>query len=201
MPDDISTINPFSSDGAWVTNWALYYEYAKLQRDKFYSVCNEYYQEKGRLIELGMDELAISHELNSIMHKAFQEYVSLIVFACMAFEGFVNYYGVKKLGQSFYKRNIERLGITEKLSAILAICGGILIEPTSTLIQNARSLFDKRNSLVHPKTKEITSDNVREYLSTEPIKKEADDLLNCLDFLFEKLIECDPDIKKEVKLI
>jgi hypothetical protein len=199
MRDDISTVNPFFCEGLWVTNWALYYKYARLQGDRFYSICDEYHQKKEQLAKSGTDELEISHELDSIRDKAFQEYVSLIVFACMAFEGFLNYYGVKKLGESFYKKNIERLGITEKLSAILAICRGILIESTSDFLQNARGLFDKRNSLVHPKAKEITSDNIHEYLSTAPVKKEAADLLNCIDLLLKGLTEFDPEIEKEVK--
>ena len=52
---------------------------------------------------------------------------SAVLFAAMAVESFLNFYGVVRLGEDFYSRNYERLGILQKLAAIVATCSGELL--------------------------------------------------------------------------
>lgn len=80
---------------------------------------------------------------------------SAVVFSAMAIEAFLNFYGVVRLGEAFYSKNYERLGMVPKLCAIVATCCGVLLDNNSEIISVARRLSDRRNSLVHPKTREI----------------------------------------------
>ncbi|HLM68934.1 MAG TPA: hypothetical protein VK358_15455 [Longimicrobium sp.] len=73
----------------------------------------------------------------------------------MSVEAFLNFYGVVRLGERFYKDNLQKAGATEKLSLLLALCDGVELDPSSDLWRTVRALFDRRNALVHPKTAEL----------------------------------------------
>jgi hypothetical protein len=75
----------------------------------------------------------------------------------MAVEGFLNYYGVVRMGEEEFTRNFERLGIIPKLRALLLFCDSIRLFDNDSLITAASKLVQNRNALVHPKTKELTS--------------------------------------------
>jgi len=79
---------------------------------------------------------------------------STVVFAAMAVESFLNVYGVVRLGEAFYARHYERLNIGSKLAAILATCCSTLITADDEISQVVNRLFERRNALVHPKTRE-----------------------------------------------
>lgn len=80
---------------------------------------------------------------------------STVVFAAMAVEAFLNVYGVVRLGEAFYSRNYERLGIGPKLAALIGTCCSTLITPEDEISQVVSRLFESRNALVHPKTREV----------------------------------------------
>src|SRR6266404_3486067 len=50
---------------------------------------------------------------------------SVLIFSAMAVEGFLNYYGVVRMGEAEFTRNFERLGIIAKLRAELLFCDSI----------------------------------------------------------------------------
>jgi len=78
-----------------------------------------------------------------------------VVFSAMAVEGFLNYYGVKRLGNDFYRDNYERLNAHQKLSALVATCTGHLLPKHAELVTILRRLTERRNALVHPKAREV----------------------------------------------
>jgi hypothetical protein len=49
------------------------------------------------------------------------------IYCSMSVEAFLNFYGVCRLGEEFYKRNLERSGIVQKLETLLESCDGILL--------------------------------------------------------------------------
>ena len=79
-----------------------------------------------------------------------------IVASAMAVEMFLNYYGVVRLGESFYNANYERLSPTRKVAALLATCCKRHVTKDDPIIQVTRRLFDRRNALVHPKSRDLT---------------------------------------------
>jgi hypothetical protein len=77
-----------------------------------------------------------------------------VVCAGMAVEGFLNYYGVKRLGEAFYNPSYERLSPAKKVAALVATCCGQLLPSDSELMAVTKRLATARNALVHPKSRE-----------------------------------------------
>ncbi|HWL39978.1 MAG TPA: hypothetical protein VNO75_07050 [Gemmatimonadaceae bacterium] len=80
---------------------------------------------------------------------------SAVIAAAMAIEGFLNLYGVVRLGELFYQGNYERLNPAQKVAALLGTCCGVLIHKDDEIVQVARRVFDRRNALVHPKSRDL----------------------------------------------
>jgi hypothetical protein len=77
------------------------------------------------------------------------------LFYYLAVEGFLNHYGVVRLGEDYYKANLERLGPEKKVAVILLATEGVVIPPDHRLVRLVALMFGRRNQLVHPKPKEI----------------------------------------------
>lgn len=80
---------------------------------------------------------------------------SIRVYAAMAVEGFLNWYGVLRLGADVFNGQFERLGLVPKLQALLLICDAVVIERKDPLFQALEGVAATRNALVHPKAKEL----------------------------------------------
>ena len=111
------------------------------------------------------------------------------IFACMAVEFFLNFYGVACIGEEFYKRNLEKLSASQKLENLIALSKHEVLENGGEISKIVRRMFDRRNQLVHPKAKQDIGANGHLILvvgSEEPVtdaKKMMDDMV-----LFFKLI-------------
>lgn len=80
--------------------------------------------------------------------------VATVVFACMAIESFLNYYGVRRFGPDFRKREIERLSAAKKAALILKHSATAPPAPGDEIFQCLDRLYRRRNELIHPKTHE-----------------------------------------------
>ena len=118
-------------------------------------------------------------------------HLSLVIISCQVIESIINYIGVHKIGESFYKSNIERSGITEKFSLISLICCDEKIDNNCSLKKSIRFVFDKRNSFIHPKTKEIVWSNGKPNL---PVNH---DIGNDVDAIKKLFLELSLWIKKK----
>ena len=118
----------------------------------------------------------------------------VIVFSCMAVESFLNGYGVTRLGEAFYVQYYERLSIHQKLAALLATCDGILVDKSDEIVTTVRRLFDRRNRLVHPKTREYRSGKSFEGLLRPSLVQEARDSITERDRIQQLFLEYNPEI-------
>jgi hypothetical protein len=100
------------------------------------------------------------HLLRPLREEGTELASSVAIYSAMTVEAFLNYYGVVRLGQTFFKANLERHGTTEKLSLLLALCDNVQLEKRDDLWKITRSLFDRRNALVHPKAREFDPDKL-----------------------------------------
>ncbi|MBU2590693.1 MAG: hypothetical protein KKC21_01565 [Nitrospinae bacterium] len=139
----------------------------------------------------------ISHETDNLVEKCRRHETSTILFSCMTIEGFINNYGVRRLGEAFYKKNLERLGITEKLSLLILACIGKAIESNAVLMKKARALFDARNSLVHPKTKEFNHEKLDQYVNDHPRDCRIEEYITDMEIILSELCKLDSDIKRD----
>lgn len=92
-----------------------------------------------------------------------------VVWACCAIESFVNEEGVAWLGERFYKKNVERLRVLQKVEVLYALKYRRRLDPGAETLARISDLFDLRNRFVHPKTHEVAdrkarSDDTRERL-------------------------------------
>lgn len=83
---------------------------------------------------------------------------SIVVFAAMAAEAFLNFYGVVRLGEAEFNAHFERLGVVPKTRQLLLICDSLSLSSKDPLVLAVATLADRRNALVHPKTKEAGAD-------------------------------------------
>jgi hypothetical protein len=79
-----------------------------------------------------------------------------IILGCAMIELWVNSFGIHLLTEDYYHKNIERMGIVEKIKVLFAIHKREEIDDNNEIIKNIRKLFDWRNSLVHPKAKKLS---------------------------------------------
>jgi len=99
---------------------------------------------------------------------------TLVIWTCCAIEAFVNEEGVSWLGDSFYKKNLERLGICEKIAVLYALKYAKRLQEDHAVLKDVKKVFDFRNQLVHPKARSFKknpdpSDSLRSHLdSVEP---------------------------------
>jgi len=77
-----------------------------------------------------------------------------VVLSAMAAEAFLNFYGVKRMGQEFYGGHYERLSFVPKLTGIIETCCSVRLDDDAEIISVARALSEARNRLAHPKTRE-----------------------------------------------
>ncbi|WKZ43643.1 MAG: hypothetical protein QY302_16235 [Anaerolineales bacterium] len=158
-------IFPANRQGGWITNDYFYFTIAKsfLQQSKDLNLSNENrvkeLKERTKTEEPQWDNETLSSYVHHLVYDDLKQLdavcIATQIFACMAVEAFLNLYGVKRLSEKFYKRNLERLGISEKLKILITMCTQEILEDEDEITQIARRMFDRRNSLVHPKTKEI----------------------------------------------
>lgn len=80
-----------------------------------------------------------------------------VVLSAMAAEAFLNFYGVKRIGQKAYHQDYERLGFVPKVTAIIETCCGVRLDDDAEIVSVARALSETRNRLAHPKTREVGS--------------------------------------------
>jgi hypothetical protein len=78
-----------------------------------------------------------------------------VIYSAMAVEAFLNYYGIKRLGNDFYRDTYEHLSSQRKLAAVVATCTGQLLPSQAELVKVLRRLTERRNALVHPKAREV----------------------------------------------
>ena len=114
------------------------------------------------------------------------------MFAAMAIEAFLNYYGAVRLGEDEYKAHFERLGIVPKTRQLLLICDAKNVSESDPLIQALKDVFDGRNSLVHPKAKKASaSDSPLKH--GLPIPETAQNAVDAMDRFFREFLSLVPD--------
>lgn len=81
---------------------------------------------------------------------------SVKIFSAMAVEGFLNYYGVVRLGEAEFNAHFEKLGLIPKVRTLLLMCDSLSIAESDPLIKALNRIARRRNTLVHPKAKELS---------------------------------------------
>jgi len=201
-------ILPFFQYGGWTVPHSFYFPMAKnlLQqaKDLGFQIENRENEIKQKIKseEPEWDEHTTDGYVHHLINEDYNQInaicISTQIFSCMAVEAFLNYYGVKRLGEDYYKRSLERLGISQKLETLIAICVQELIDDKSEIAITTRRMFDRRNKLAHPKSKEMFNNKGKPVFSA-PVNplEQAEQAVNDMVIFFNKFQEIDESIKFE----
>lgn len=111
---------------------------------------------------------------------------SVQIFSAMAVEGFLNYYGVVRLGEEEFNAHFERMGIIPKLRVLLLVCDNLSVSTSDPIVKALEALAKARNSLVHPKTKEYPGYVPAEDRPGIPIPQAAREVVRAMNQFFHE---------------
>lgn len=98
--------------------------------------------------------------------NTFQEFICWrrlsVIWACSTIEAFINTEGTVWLGEDFYKDNLERLTTRQKIYTLYAFKYHARLPRKLERLGHVDRLFQLRNSLVHPKTREVRKEVTRQ---------------------------------------
>jgi hypothetical protein len=114
------------------------------------------------------------------------------IYAAMAVEGYLNFYGVLRLGQQPFDDHFERLGLVPKLRALLLVCDQLDVPASDELAQHLDRVAQSRNSLVHPKTKEVQGDLAAYKRTGSPMPETAENAVQSMEAFFQSFIKAVP---------
>ncbi len=198
-------IHPFDSYGTWASSHNFYYRCV-------YQALDEFNKLKDCLIEAESDvqnhnknlqpqdlSMVLYNETYSTIQECYREIVSLKLFSCLTIEGFVNYYGTKRLGKKYYESSYERQPIIKKLSKIMEVCQNIDISQNIDLVSELKYIFDERNNLVHPKSIDVDPNLIHKYMNNHPKDIQVNWYRQRLESILDSICSLDSSIDKEVE--
>jgi hypothetical protein len=115
---------------------------------------------------------------------------SIRMTTAMAIEGFLNFYGVYRLGQEEFDARFERLGLERKLRSLLLACDQIDLPQGHILIAHLERVAQSRNALAHPKTTDVTDSQPPAPLR---VPEEAEEVVSSMESFFDEFVELVPD--------
>jgi len=194
-------INEYINDGLFLSHHSNYYYYMSEES----LLCEDAEAELSKIETEARNDQGIANDIieSYVLHvtlglstKRDKHLISTALFGCMYIEGLLNHYGTRRIGEQFYMANIERMRPVEKASIIFEIC--CEIEISDTLKKLIKNISEFRNSLVHPKTKNVKfndtgmiQDKILTYISVS-------DILHDVNLITDELCRMDPSMSKEV---
>jgi hypothetical protein len=115
------------------------------------------------------------------------------IYAAMAVEGFLNFYGVLRLGQDIFDQHFERLGVVPKLRSLLLVCDKLDVPQQHPLIICLDKVAASRNALVHPKTKEVVGDPRTHQRKIRKLPETAQECVENMEAFFRYFVEAVPE--------
>ena len=114
------------------------------------------------------------------------------IYAAMAAEGFLNFYGVLRLGQQVFDEHFERLGVIPKLRTLLLVGESIDLPRNDPLVLILDSVAQSRNALVHPKAREIIGEPTSDSRPSTRLPEVAQEMVANMESFFEQFAQAVP---------
>ena len=167
-------LRPHDSSGTWESNDARYRAYAHELLDQLEELTAEIHKKwpKGVISITDKTKYPELWKLTRIRDRTSD---NARIYAAMAVEGFLNFYGVLRLGQKVFDEHFERLSLIQKLQRLILISESIVISQQDPLVKTLESIAKGRNSLVHPKALEIKDSSKRTSTNIPDVAKKAVD--------------------------
>jgi hypothetical protein len=104
------------------------------------------------MLERSQQEISRYFELSTGVQS---NAVLCIVFLALSVEAFINFYGVKRLGDKSFNDHYERISTLDKIVIITKVSTGKDFPKDNNLFGQLKRLFRLRNMLVHAKSQTI----------------------------------------------
>lgn len=183
---------PATRNGSW--------EYDGISRREARHAHAEFLQAQSALRELlalkkkrraeGLSEPVSLDE--ALLRRNFRTFAT-VIFACVAIESFVNFYGVRRFGNAFNQSRSENLPLRKKIRRILAHTTSVTVDDGDLLFKALARLVARRNRLAHPKTYEF-EENV-EPPEMETWTTAANESIEDMDAFFNRFGELDAEAR------
>lgn len=189
-------IRSMNETGAWSSAYLSHHENAWHYHGEYINLIRELAEaEDAHRLRGTTCESLIQHLTDDLNTAAYRSATSTHLYACLAMEGFLNYYGVRRLGGQHFQDNILKLSISEKMKAIFHLCFGA--PPSKKLIKAVQSTFQKRNKLVHPVTTEVNKSNYKSVTNPHPEDHYVNDTIETLTLFSKELCTLDKDLNMD----
>lgn len=129
--------------------------YSEIALDQF-GILKENLEQLEQLDSMCSEVIEFQHEIDN-------SYISVIIFAAMAMEAFLNDYAAEKMGDDFFYDNFENLRPFAKLQLISKVVFGTAISKGGKIYLFMDQLFKERNHLTHCKSRDFSGMSVEEY--------------------------------------
>lgn len=188
-------IYSLETSGAWCSAYMSHHEDAWYYYTE-YTLLIEKLNETEKQLRKNSEncESVIRHLTNTLTSDSYRAASSAHRYACLTIEGFLNFYGVKRLGEQYYKKKILKKPLIEKLTCLFDIL--FKKSPDSAFSERIHSIFQLRNDLVHPKTQEVNSSNRNKFVNPHPRDHHATRAIDVLELFADEMCLNDPKISK-----
>jgi hypothetical protein len=119
---------------------------------------------------------------------------SVKMFSAMSVEAFLNFYGVVRLGQTYFDAHLKRLGPVAKLTRLFFLCESTKLTDTDHLVALLDRIAKRRNRLVHPRVVEVDTQGAAVSGIGDKIPQVAREAVADMVAFFEEFGRKDPDI-------
>lgn len=187
------SIRPHHAEGYWLSDDRRYFEYAHLQLTELEEVTEQVKQQWPAPLNQTLRNHEHTPELGALVRKRDLLSDSVKVFSAMAVEGFLNYYGVVRLGEAEYAAHFERLGLIPKLRALLLICDSLSVSEADPLVKTLNRIAQRRNALVHAKARELPDYVPGEERGGDKIPEVARETVKDMEAFFREFVKAVPE--------
>jgi hypothetical protein len=188
-------VHPHDRSGTWEANDGRYRNYAHEMLTELERLCEDVQLNWLQEIGPALKDKRLHPEQWGRVRMRDRTSDTVRIYAAMAVEGFLNFYGVLRIGQDLYDDHFERLGIVPKLRKLLLVCDGLNIPKNDPLCLDLDCLAQSRNALVHPKTKEILGNPSAHQRSFTKIPEKARESVAAMENFFTGFINVVPAAK------
>lgn len=185
-------VHPHDREGTWESNDGRYRTYAHELLSELESLSQQVVAAWPVDAGASISNPADHPELSGLTRKRDRASDTTRIYAAMAIEGFLNFYGVLRLGHAVYDDHFERLGIVPKVRQLLLVCDGMSVPKSHALCVKADAVAQSRNRLVHPKTQEVVGDPRSHVRSGTKIPDAARESVAAMESFFAEFISAIP---------
>ena len=178
-------VRPADVDGTWESNDARYRQYAHRLLAELLEQCRQVMATwpVGCGPQL-VDAEATHKDLWELTRLRDRTSDTVRIYAAMSLEGYLNFYGVLRLGQQAYEKAFERLPIVTKLKRLLFTCDALHLSDSHELVARLTFVANSRNGLVHPRAIEVVGDPKLHARSSTPVPGEAVSVVEGMEAFF-----------------